>query len=430
MPKKEKIPPPGNKKDEYTNFYSKAKWKQLMLKSTLDCNGRNMRAVGAQIVGNALAKNRWVTHIDFSHNHFSDQGAIELAQILKVNDIIQNVNLSCNDIGDIGGIALASAFIPCANPTGAPSQWNRSVYYLNLSGNQMGNDALVALCNAAAAHRDLTKVDLTYNRVGGAGTKAMMRSMSRNPLCTFMLGGNQLGDEGVQNLCAAVIQYGGKGSQAVFALFNNDVSKGGAEAIGSVLEQNDFITDLNLSWNTLGYKGTEALCTRMMPPAKNVLRVLNLANNCLGDEGAEEVAKVIESNIETLTRVNVSHNEIKDRGGVALANAVAKNTYVTYILATHNELGDKAVEAFCDTIKSTKTLKVLDFKRNNFTDDQKQKFSDALKYTESQGLRVDYGAMDDVVPMSQFLDKIKEYAEMHRQEEEKKGAKKGGKKSK
>lgn len=432
MPKKEKIPPPGNKKDEFTNFYSKSKWKQLMLKSLLDCNGRNLRPTGALIVGNALAKNKWVTQLDLCHNHISDQGAIEIAQILKVNDIIQNVNLSCNEITDIGGIAIASAFIPYANPTGQPSQWNRSVYYLNLSGNLLGNDALVALANAAACHRDLTKVDLTNNQIGGVGCKALARSMERNPLCTFLLGANKLGDEGAIHFASALSRFGGKGSQAVIALYNNDISKGGAEALGAVLETNDFIMDLNLSWNTLGYKGSEALLSRMLPPGKNVVRTLNLAHNCLGDEGAFEVAKVIEANLETLTRINVNNNEIRDAGGAALAAATSKNTFLLQLYATNNEFGDKTVDGFCEAVRQTKTLKLLDLKRNNFKDDQKQKFSDSLKYTESQGLRIDYGAMDDIVPMTQFLDKIREYAEMHKADEAQgKGGKKGkGKKAK
>ena len=91
MPKKEKIPPPGGKKDEFTNFYSKSKWKQFLLKSTLDVSGRNLRPTGAQIVGNTLMKNKWVTALDLCHNNIGDVGAIEIAQVIKANDTLQSV---------------------------------------------------------------------------------------------------------------------------------------------------------------------------------------------------------------------------------------------------------------------------------------------------------------------------------------------------
>jgi Ran GTPase-activating protein (RanGAP) involved in mRNA processing and transport len=430
MVKKEKIPPPGNKKDEFTNFYSKAKWKQFLLKSTLDCNGRNLRPTGALYVGNALAKNKWVTQLDFSHNHLQDQGAIELAQILKVNDIIQNVNLSNNEITCIGGIALASAFIPYANPTGQPSVWNKSVWTMNLSGNKLKDDSLVALANAAACHRDLTKVDLSYNKITGMGCSSLMRSMQRNNFCNFNLAANNLGDEGVSHVCEAFRRWGGKGSQATLNFFCNDVSKGGAEAIGRLLENNEFVLDVNLAWNTLGFKGTEGLVAKMLPPCKNVVRILNLTNNCLGDEGAETVARLIDADIEHLTRVNVSHNEIKDGGGAALMLAAGRNTHLVALLATHNEFGDKTVELLTELVKTTKTLKTIDIKRSGLKEEHKNTISDSLKHAQSAGFRVDYQTLDELDVMTQFLDKIKDYQEMKAAEEEAKPkAKKGKKKS-
>lgn len=430
MPKKEKIPPPGNKKDEFTNFYTKAKWKQFLLKSSLDIPGRNTRFQGAQIIGNALAKNRWVTAIDLSHNHIGDRGAIELAQFLKVNEYLQSINLSVNEITDVGAIALASAFIPYANPTGQPSQWNRSVYYLNLSGNKLKDDSLVALANAAACHRDLTRVDLQYNAIGPLGCKAFMRSMQRNNLCSFILGGNMIGDDGTAALCAAWKRFGGKGSQASLNLSRNDVCRIGAEAVGNLLLDNDFVEDVNLSLNTIACKGAQLIVSKMLPPHKCVVRILNLQQNMLEDEGAEEVARVVEANLETLQKINVSHNQIREKGGLALMNALMKNTFLTMFMAGNNEMSkDKVVEAVCVVVQSTKTLKLLDLKRNSFTEEQKQKLSDSLKNTQSSGFRMDYGAMDDVLPMTEYLSKLKEWVELHKPEEEKpKEKKKKGKK--
>ena len=429
MVKKEKVPPPGYPKDDFTSFWKKSKWKQLMLKSTLDCNGKNLRATGALYVGTALTKNKWVTCLDFSHNHLGDQGAIELAQILKVNDVIQTVNISCNEITDIGGIAIASAFIPYANPTGQPSVWNKTVWTLNLSGNRLKDDSLVALANAAACHRDLTKIDLSYNKIGGSGCSAMMRSMQRNNFCAFNLAGNQLGDEGVSHVCEAFRRFGGKGSNATVNFFCNDVSKGGAEAIGRLLENNDFVIDVQLAWNTLGFKGTEGLVSKMVAPAKNVVRILNLANNCLGDDGAEQVARLLDGDLEHLTRLNVTHNDIKDAGGAALMLAASRGTHLVQLLASHNDYGERTTEALTELVKTTKTVKLVDIQRSGLKDAQKNTLSEAQKHASSAGFRCMYQTADELDVMTQFLDKIKDYQELHAADDEAKSKpKKGGKK--
>ena len=428
MGKKEKIPAPGAKNDKYTNFYSKSKWKQFLAKPVLELAGRSIEQRGALIIGNALMKNKMVSTVDFSHNHMGDGGAIEIAQILKVNEFIQFINLSHNEITDIGGIALASCFIPCANPTGQPAQWNRSVVTMNLSCNQMSDDTLLAMSNAAACNRELTKVDLSWNKVGPQGTKCLMRSMDRNPYCTFVLAANMLADEGTDYLCSAWRRYGNKSCSSL-NLFRNDVTKSGAEGVGRLLENNDFVLEVNLSSNTLGFKGTQLLCQHMTG-AKNIVRSLSLSYNVLGDEGAEEVANLIASVPEFLTKVNLSGNEIGDRGGVALANAIGRNPVLIFVNLSENNFGKKTVDALQDPIRNAKTLKQLDLRKSISSSELRQTIT--LVSNENSGLRVDTGVSDEDV-FTEMMLKITEHMQKILEEEEKSKNKKkkgGGKKEK
>lgn len=427
MGKKEKIPAPGAKNDKYTNFYSKSKWKQFFAKPTLELAGRSIEQRGALIIGNALAKNKMVSTVDFSHNHMGDGGAIEIAQILKINEMIQYVNLSHNEITDIGGIALASCFIPCANPTGQPAQWNRSVVNLNLSCNQLSDDTLLAMSNAAACNRELVKVDLSSNKVGPQGTKCLMRSMERNPFCTFVLASNLIADEGTEYLCSAWRRFGNRACSAL-NLFRNDITKNGADAIGRLLENNDFVLDVNLSSNTLGFKGTQLLCQHMTG-AKNIVRSLTLAYNVLGDEGAEEVANLLASVPESLTKVNLAGNEIGDKGGVALANALGKNQVIILFNLAENSFGKKTVDALADPIRNAKSLKTLDLRKSIALGDLRQAIT--LVSNENSGLLVDTGVSDEDV-FTEMMGKITEHMQKILEEEDKakNKKKKGGKKDK
>jgi len=381
-------PPPGNKKDEFTNFYTRAKWKAMLGKAYLDCNGRNLRKEGTASVAFALCKNKTVTRIDFAHNDIGDEGTTLLAQYLKVNDTIQAVNLACNNITDIGAIALASAFVPFANPTGLPSQWNRSVDQIILAGNQISDDGFQALCMAASFLVELRLIDVTWNKVKGFGCKALFRSMERNKFCNYLLGRNEIGDEGAAHFAAAMKRFGG-GGMGFINLWCNGISKGGADALGAMLENNTFVERLNLSYNTLGAPGTEALVKHLMPPYVNVLNDLNLAHNCLDSDGAKEVARLLESDPPSLTRLNISSNKIPDHGGEAIFRAVVKNSHIQHIIAQDNDFGERTAEAIAAAIRgehgrNLKTINVekcmkFELKHQQTMSDAKQDLDEELR---------------------------------------------------
>ena len=458
MGKKAGNPPaPGNKKDENTNFYTRAKWKTFMSKAYLDCNGRNMRKEGCASVMFALCKNKTVTRIDFAYNNIGDEGVTLLAQYLKVNDTLQSVNLACNGITDIGAIALASAFVPYANPTGQPSQWNRSVDQIYLSGNLIENDGFQALSMAASFLTDLRVIDVTYNKLKGYGCKAMMRSMQRNKFCNYLLGRNEIGDEGAAHFAAAMKRFGGPG-MGFINLWCNGISKHGAEALGDMTENNTFVERINLSWNTLGFPGTNALVSRLLPPNQHVLQELNLANNKLGKDGIEEVARLIEADMPTFVRINVSSNQITDGGGVSLFNAVAKSRNIQHILAMDNDFGTHTANAIATAVRAQRGLKTINvekckqFKTSDIslmsaakTDvDEEARLEKEARLKEEaaakgeaaprsdkikiDGISLRMPPIDEVLMMDEFLKAVGNYMDKQAEEAEAKAKSKKGKK--
>ena len=367
MPPRSKVPPPGNKKDEYTNFMTKMKWKQAFQKPDLEIAGRNIRPQGCLIITNALLKNKTLTRVDFSHNHLGDDGAVHFAQLLKVNQSIRTVNLACNEISDVGGIALASAFIPSANPSGQPSQWNRTVWYFNLSGNNLKDDTLVAFSNAVTCNTDFTELDLTFNKIGPQGTKVLSRTMTRNNMCGIRLAANSLGDEGCQYLCDAWRRYGSKGTQRMLDLARNNLGQGAGEHIGNLLAGNTFVMDLVLQQNTLGAKGAKGIFAPMVLSVSACLRVINLFDNFIGDEGAEELARYLALDT-TVEIVNVAKNSIGDKGGAALFAALHKCSRMNTVYANANRFSSvEIVRHINDRLRSTKTIRLIDVKENVWT---------------------------------------------------------------
>lgn len=385
--RREKIPPPGSKKEKSTAFYSRKKWKALLQNTNLELCGLKLDPRGGLVLCHALCKNHYVTRLDFSHNNLGDEGALAVADLLRANQQLTTLNVSQNGITDIGGIAIASAFIPSVSPSGAPGQWNRSLFSLTLAANELGDDTLLALSNATVCHRDLTRVDLSWNKIGPQGTKCLARCFQRNPLVNFILVGNDLGDVGTINLCDAMKKYGGR-TQNTLNLYRNGITHKGAEAVGQLLEDNAFLMDVNLSGNAIGMKGVQALKNSIINSSTN-LRFLNVSDNLLGDEGGKELAEIIAADLPQLIRLDASDNNFTDKSATAISKSLRVNTSLQMVDFQNNVFGPKAVAAVEEMVRETKTLKSMNL--SNCIESSEVRRHLTLVVGEADGVHVELG---------------------------------------
>jgi Ran GTPase-activating protein (RanGAP) involved in mRNA processing and transport len=439
--KKDKVPYPGSKGESTTAFYTKKKWKALLQETRLDVAGRFLGPRGGLVVTSALFKNTYIVALDLSHNALGDEGAMTIANLLRVNTTLQHLNLAHNDISDVGGIAIASAFIPNVSATGQPGQWNRTLYTLILMGNALADDTLLALSNAAACNRDLTRIDLSWNKVGPNGTRCLTRAFQRNPLCVYQLAANALGDEGTTHLCEALQRHGGR-SQLSLNLYNNEISYSGANAVGQLLAQTSVVQDVSLAGNTIGFKGAQALqqhLTDFAVLAACPLRFLNLSDNWLGDEGAASVAAIIAADLPALERLDVSDNQITDPGATTIVMAVLRNTHLRILNCENNRLGAKAVEAVVQLVHESSSLKSLNVSHCIESAEHRRTLTVAVGETE--GLHVELGPNPDTAVAaagdepSDLVSKMTEHLQMladqdAQRERDNPPAKKKGKKAK
>ena len=405
--KKDKVPAPGKfPKTKKVEKECKGKWANwLKTKTTIDyLPGKMIEWDGTMVLAKALEKNQTVMNMDFSHNLMKDDGLKFLAQTFKINACMRNINLSCNAIGDGGGLALASALMT-----------NRTLTAINLLGNELTCITAQAFGNVLKVNTELTQLNLTWNKIGHRGARALAASMEYNRLAVVEMGGQQsLGDESVQYLCDALKAHGQKDVHTHIALWHNDIGKRGANAIASLLCDNEIVQDLNISWNSIGSEGLESLSQSLIS-GKSFLRSVNVAHNIVGDCGAKEFAKVLEMSIPTLEKVNISNNTIGCVGAAALAAAVAKNTTLKHLDMSCNQVADEGAAAFVTMIRENKHLMTLQLQKNLFTDALKTSLSEAMRASESTTrdarsavpaqIRVNYGAADDDNALAEIFGK-------------------------
>src|SRR6202042_1944373 len=97
---------------------------------------------GTKAIADALRLNNTITNIDLTVNKIGDESAKAIADALKVNNTITDIDLFGNQIGDEGAKAIADAL-----------KVNDTITVIGLFSNQIGDDGEKAIVGALEGNR-------------------------------------------------------------------------------------------------------------------------------------------------------------------------------------------------------------------------------------------------------------------------------------
>ncbi|KAL0240076.1 hypothetical protein GEMRC1_010183 [Eukaryota sp. GEM-RC1] len=92
-----------------------------------------------------------VSTINLDSNSIGNEGAIAIAEALKVNSSLSTINLYSNSIGNEGAIAIAEAL-----------KVNSSLSTINLNNNSIGNEGAIAIAEALKVNSSLSTIVAKY----------------------------------------------------------------------------------------------------------------------------------------------------------------------------------------------------------------------------------------------------------------------------
>ncbi|ETV96776.1 hypothetical protein, variant [Aphanomyces invadans] len=165
-----------------------------------------------------------LTHLDLSQTKLLDTFE-SLANEIAIHPHLLSVNLTNNEIGDVGGQLLGAtlAAATCtiqdlnlswnqichagATAIGHALQTNRSVQHLNLSMNRFGDDGGHQVAAALLVNTTLRTVDMTRNNLMGSTAVSLSYAIEHNPkaaLYNLVLVDNPLGCTGTKALLRSV----------------------------------------------------------------------------------------------------------------------------------------------------------------------------------------------------------------------------------
>ncbi|CAM9647757.1 unnamed protein product [Ectocarpus sp. 12 AP-2014] len=150
-------------------------------------------------------------------------------------------------------------------------------------------------------------------------------------------------------------------------------------SIAQALGEHKSLTRLNLTHNEIGPRGAVQLAAALRN--NKSLTELDLRENSLGPSGMKSIADALASN-ETMRTLHLQDNSIGDDGVIAMTEALMRNGRLRTVCLDGNKVSDEGAKVICIAIKMNLALKMLSLSRNALPDESKRALQDAWSQRE------------------------------------------------
>jgi Ran GTPase-activating protein (RanGAP) involved in mRNA processing and transport len=255
-----------------------------------------------------------VTHLNLSNNGIGTRkGAdFQVKRLLEQNTSIMELRISHNHLGSKAMKSIAEAL-----------RNNETLKNLDVSYNKIGNSGLCRLTsNLAISKTFIQSLDLTFNKIGsnGAVNLANLLLDTNRTIKILNLSLNMIGAEGCV-LFGSVLKYNHVLEE--LNLSRNDIREGVVSlAEGLLGSEVTHLRRLDLSWNSLTDQGAEALANVLQK--NSVLESLKLSSNAIGDDGVCALADALHADM-ALSELDIVGNQM--RNAAPLVRLICNGSY-------------------------------------------------------------------------------------------------------
>ena len=162
-----------------------------------------------------------------------------------------------------------------------------------------------------------------------------------------------------------------------------NINNNGAVNIAKAIQMNTTLQTLDMSHNQISklYLPTNTIIgegAKVVAEAIQVnttLETLDLSFNRLSDDGASFISDILKS----LQQLNMSRNDISNKGAKVIAEANRLNTTLEKLDLSFNKLSDDGASFISDGLKTNMSLQELKMSKNNITSEGAKMIAEALQ---------------------------------------------------
>ena len=369
-----------------------------------------------RILAEAITVNAALKRLDLCHNKISDEGVWLFSDCLKNNKSLHVLNLHGNNITDGGAFGLARAI-----------EKNTTLLELDVSRNWISKEGVMKILDACKIHRTLHKLVCTHNILSKSGladiseynrkeNAVQILEASWNSICTIK---HKLAIETTLQSQSDDVQkelwYMDEISEVWYRMellqccleehLNNcdniqdashtKMNDFQVEILSDSLKINNTLIDLNLlkyvkinSWLTCN-TATVSINTKLQKlelsytisddnilflsyclETNRTLHELNLSKNNITNKGIKKLAEAIQIN-NTLQELNISENWIDKKGVMMILEACTNNRALYKLVCRHNNLTKSGLATINEYIRKENVVQIFDASWNGLFIDNK-----------------------------------------------------------
>jgi Ran GTPase-activating protein (RanGAP) involved in mRNA processing and transport len=279
--------------------------------------------------------------LDLSCNNVDDESVELIADKLVGNIAINALKLRSNNITVKGCTALCESM---QHMTSTGDGSDKSITYLDLNGNPLGEISCDTLCNMLRSNSSVVHLDLGNTEIGTMTLIQLAKVMwYNNTVRVLNLENPRIYDKEETTTYHLAKMVRANRSLAELYLGKHKIGDRGAQLLAEYLEDNATLRVLDLRCNKIGVAGAEAFAILLMRGG-GVLATLNLASNRICDQGGQALGVALRSSRHLLS-LDISSNSIGDMGLVAIADALNGNTTLQRLLIFGNNFGEQSSDA-------------------------------------------------------------------------------------
>jgi Ran GTPase-activating protein (RanGAP) involved in mRNA processing and transport len=366
-------------------------------------NGGRPDTSGIMAISNAIPTMGALVKFDISENRLYQACTRAIAEALKGNNRVTELNIAGNYVGKDGGAVYIAKTIPTMGAMTnlhigsnaiPPDKMNeiitlieakpamkvlcavpfrdKTITELNVSGQSLGVEGVLVIRRYLENNGAMVKLDVSRNNLRPEGGRALAEALKGNQVIQELnISANSLGLHGLNLTAVTAIANAipTMGALEKLRMANNDIATTKAgEAIGQALAHNSVLKELDLSNNDIGDGGpgfakgvADGLRTN------GALTSLNISENGIGELVPTEGWSIKNKGFRCQRYVHTDGREQKEApemspvAAIAMANAIKNNGALEKLRIGRNcIIGAEAGAALGDAIATNTALKELD----------------------------------------------------------------------
>ncbi|CAD8044842.1 unnamed protein product [Paramecium primaurelia] len=285
-----------------------------------------------------LCKNQTLKSLDLGvldgsirKNALGFEGAKHIAQLLLSNKKIETLKLQDNVITTAGGEFIGQAL-----------KTNQNIKHLKIAENDL---KIAGIETILLNGQNLESLDLSKNNIRPT-IKFQEYLMNNRTLKRLNLEFNDLGPKGVEYLANGIIQQ--QSGLVSLNLKGNQIRDEGIQVLSAAIYESESLQELDISLNDITPDGIRYLAD-VLPNSQ--IKILNLSKNLLGDE-----SMIMLCNNRIMEKLDVSSSRVADQGFMTFLTFIGESTNFTHLKANDNYISEKVEKLILEIIEKNQVI--------------------------------------------------------------------------